>query len=60
LIKHLLVADPRKRFGSNDRGVDNIYNHRIFKDINWKMLFESKIIPEYIPKIKSFVINLET
>ena len=54
LIKHLLVADLSKRYGNMKNGVDDIKNHRFFKDLDWKLLIERKLKGPYIPKIKNF------
>jgi protein kinase X len=47
LVKHLLVTDVSKRYGVND-----VYNHRFFKDVDWGLLVRKKVLPEYVPKIK--------
>ena len=38
LVKHLLVADLSKRYGNLKRGVNDIKNHRFFKEIDWLCL----------------------
>lgn len=52
LIKHLLVADLTKRYGNLKGGVADIKKHRWFKTIDWKVLYDKKIIPLYKPEIK--------
>jgi len=53
LIKHLLEPDLSKRYGNLKNGVDDIKNHRFFKDLNWNKLLKQEIQAEYIPEIKS-------
>lgn len=52
LIKHLLVQDLSKRYGNLKGGVDDIKNHRFFKELDWNDLINQKIQPPYIPKVK--------
>eukprot|EP01017_Pseudomicrothorax_dubius_P046201 TRINITY_DN8106_c0_g1_i2.p1 TRINITY_DN8106_c0_g1~~TRINITY_DN8106_c0_g1_i2.p1 ORF type:complete len:289 (-),score=94.62 TRINITY_DN8106_c0_g1_i2:331-1197(-) len=52
LVKHLVVADLSKRYGNLKNGVDDIKNHRWFKEINWKQLLEKKILAPYKPIVK--------
>ena len=53
LIKHLLEPDLSKRYGNLKNGVDDIKNHRFFKELNWNKLLKQEIQAEYIPEIKS-------
>ena len=53
LIKHLLEPDLSKRFGNLKNGVDDIKQHRFFKDLNWSKLLKQEIKAEYIPEIKN-------
>ena len=53
LIKHLLEPDLSKRYGNLKNGVDDIKNHRFFKDLNWNKLLKQEIQADYIPEIKS-------
>eukprot|EP01017_Pseudomicrothorax_dubius_P046202 TRINITY_DN8106_c0_g1_i3.p1 TRINITY_DN8106_c0_g1~~TRINITY_DN8106_c0_g1_i3.p1 ORF type:complete len:281 (-),score=88.91 TRINITY_DN8106_c0_g1_i3:204-1046(-) len=53
LVKHLVVADLSKRYGNLKNGVDDIKNHRWFKEINWKQLLEKKILAPYKPIVKA-------
>jgi len=52
LVKHLLVADLTKRYGNLKSGVNDIKNHRWFKNLDWKMLYDKKINPFYKPEVK--------
>jgi serine/threonine protein kinase len=52
LCKHLLVEDVTKRYGCMINGVNDIYNHRLFRDLNWKGLVNMELVPEHLPKIK--------
>ena len=53
LIKHLLEPDLSKRYGNLKNGVDDIKQHRFFKDLNWNKLLKQEIKAEYIPEIKN-------
>ena len=43
LVKHLLVADLSKRYGNLKKGVNDIKNHRFFKEIDWLKLVEKRM-----------------
>ena len=49
LVKHLLVQDLSKRYGNLKGGVDDIKNHRFFKELNWSALVKYKIPAPYVP-----------
>merc|ERR1719226_392274 len=53
LVKKLLTADLGKRYGNLKNGVDDIKNHKGFKDINWQSLFEKKLPVTFKPKVSS-------
>lgn len=52
LIKHLLTTDLSKRYGNLKRGVQDIKDHRFFKDIVFEDLLARKTKMRYIPNIK--------
>lgn len=49
LLKHLLVVDPSKRYGSLKSGIYDIKTCKWFSDIDWIALFQKKIPPPYVP-----------
>ena len=51
LVKHLLVQDLSKRYGNLKGGVNDIKNHRFFKNMDWNALTLLKIKPPYLPKV---------
>ena len=53
LIQKLLIKNPDKRLGSN--GADEIKNHIFFNGMNWEKLFNKKIKPPFIPRLKNAV-----
>jgi serine/threonine protein kinase len=53
LIKHLLTADLSKRYGNMVRGVNDIKDHRWFKDFDWKGLSNQTIQAFYVPRISN-------
>jgi protein kinase X len=52
LCKHLLVSDVTKRYGCMINGVNDIYEHRLFKDFDWEKLLKKELVPDHLPKIK--------
>ena len=55
LIKHLLVQDPTKRFGSSKGGIKDIKTHRFFGEVDWEGLFMKKMPAPYKPSFKFFL-----
>ncbi|MCQ2819209.1 MAG: hypothetical protein MJ252_18250 [archaeon] len=53
LVKHILVQDLSKRYGNLKNGVNDIKEHRFFKNLNWNDLLLGKIQPIYKPKVSS-------
>lgn len=53
LVKHLLEADLSKRYGNLKGGVNDIKNHRLFKNFDWDSCLAKSIKPPYIPKVSS-------
>jgi len=53
LITQLLNRNPKERLGSGPGDVDDIQKHSWFKKMNWKDLFEKKMVPPYIPHVTS-------
>ena len=51
LIKHLLVIDLSKRYGNLKNGVNDIKNHRFFKDFDFRLLINRKLKGPFIPKV---------
>ena len=49
LINHLLVADPKKRYGCLKNGVNDIKNHRFYNDFQWDKLWECSLDPPFLP-----------
>lgn len=52
MIKHLLDPDVTKRYGCLKDGVNDIKNHRWFKNMDWHKLGQKKIPASYIPEVK--------
>ena len=49
LIRHLTQHDLSKRYGNLKHGVDDIKNHRFFKELNFYNVISQAERPEYIP-----------
>lgn len=50
LVKHILTKDLSKRYGNLKNGVNDIKNHRFFKELDWTGLVKYKLKAPYIPK----------
>ena len=50
LVKHILTKDLSKRYGNLKNGVNDIKNHRFFKEMDWTALVKYKLKAPYIPK----------
>ena len=53
LIINLLIFDPKSRLGSGVDGGEKIKNHKFFKGVNWKDVWDKKLEPPFIPNLKS-------
>lgn len=53
LIDRLLNRNPEKRLGA--KGVDQIFKHPFFKDVNWDDVTNKKYEPPYKPKLKNII-----
>ena len=49
LLKNLLQVNPNNRFGSLNKGVNHIKNHKWFSPINWTDIFDKKVEAPYVP-----------
>ena len=49
LINHLLVAEPKKRYGCLKNGVNDIKNHRFYNDFQWDRLWECALEAPFLP-----------
>mmetsp|Transcript_38462 Transcript_38462/g.76251 ORF Transcript_38462/g.76251 Transcript_38462/m.76251 type:complete len:321 (-) Transcript_38462:252-1214(-) len=52
LVKKLLTADLGKRFGNLKNGVDDIKQHKWFKDINWQNLLAKQLPVPFRPLVR--------
>ena len=52
-IKNLLIFDPNLRLGSGADGGEKIKSHKFFRDINWQDVWDRKIQPPFVPKLKN-------
>ena len=53
IIKGLLKVDNKKRLGYGKEGIYDIKKHIFFRDINWEMLYDKKVKPEFVPELES-------
>ena len=52
LLRKLLVVDPAQRLGSGDDDAVPIRGHRFFSKLDFEKLFNRKIKPDFIPKVR--------
>lgn len=52
LLTRLLEVDPSKRLGAGLNDSEEIKRHPFFKGINWKLVYEKKCKPAFIPNVK--------
>nr|CAH7754079.1 unnamed protein product [Callosobruchus chinensis] len=53
IIKNLLQLDLSRRYGNLRSGVQDIKNHRWFRDVEWLALYNRQVEPPFRPAIKS-------
>ena len=53
LIQNLLIFEPNLRLGSGADGGEKIKSHKYFKDINWQDVWDRKLEPPFVPKLKN-------
>ena len=51
-ISNLLIFEPMSRLGYGTNGAENIKNHKFFKGINWNDVWDKKLEPPFVPKLK--------
>ena len=51
IIKHLLERDISKRYGCLTRGVNDIKQHRFYKELDWNAISKHRGKPPYIPPV---------
>ena len=52
LIKSFLCAERNIRLGCSKSGPDEVKAHKWFKGVDWKVVFDRKIPPPWIPEIR--------
>merc|ERR1719203_1013949 len=52
LVKKLLTADLGKRYGNLKNGVEDIKQHKWFKDLDWEMLLLKQLPAPFKPPVK--------
>ena len=53
LLTELLVRNPKDRLGFGEVDVEAVKTNVFFGDLNWVNLYERKIKPSFVPKVKS-------
>jgi len=52
LVKKFLVASPARRYGTLERGADDVKQHKWFKDLSWDQLLEKQIPAPFRPVVQ--------
>mmetsp|Transcript_20382 Transcript_20382/g.44353 ORF Transcript_20382/g.44353 Transcript_20382/m.44353 type:complete len:143 (+) Transcript_20382:1512-1940(+) len=52
LIERLFVPDPAKRIGALANGINEIYSHPWFKDIDFGKLRQKELVAPWVPEVK--------
>lgn len=52
LIRKLLVQDRTRRLGNMKNGTDDVKYHRWFRNIDWQDVYEKKLMPPIVPRIR--------
>ena len=53
LVRKLLVHDRTKRIGNLRNGAEDVKTHKWFKELDWEDVFNKKLKPPFVPKVKS-------
>ncbi|KAG8331983.1 cAMP-dependent protein kinase catalytic subunit alpha-like [Homalodisca vitripennis] len=53
IVKNILQVDLSRRFGNLKNGVDDIKEHKWFRQINWMAVLNRKVAAPYMPKYKA-------
>jgi len=59
LVEGLLEKEASRRLGSGNQGVDEIFNHRFFDDIDWQVLARRELQPPFCPPNTDIVCNFD-
>ena len=52
LIERLLIPEPSKRIGASKEDYEEIKCHKFFDGVNWKEIYDRKIKPMYVPRVR--------
>lgn len=52
LVKSFLCADRSLRLGNQRGGADEVRGHKWFRGVDWRLVFERRIPPPWVPKMK--------
>eukprot|EP00042_Codosiga_hollandica_P046918 m.501579 g.501579 ORF g.501579 m.501579 type:complete len:458 (+) comp57332_c0_seq1:242-1615(+) len=52
-LSQLLEKDPKRRLGGSERDGKDVTEHPFFSTIDFKLLYDRKITPPFIPKVAS-------
>ncbi|ESN99810.1 hypothetical protein HELRODRAFT_84000, partial [Helobdella robusta] len=52
IIRKLLAQDRTRRLGNMKNGANDVKNHKWFKNLNWTNVYEKKLEPPIVPRIR--------
>lgn len=55
IVTGFLKRDPGERLGTVGQGFEEVKNHLFFKEIDWELLYQRKVKPEFIPELSNDV-----
>ena len=55
LVKSFLCADRALRLGYPKNGAEEVKQHKWFRGVDFKMVFERRVPPPWTPKLKNLV-----
>lgn len=53
LVKSFLCADRSLRLGNARDGAHEVKQHKWFRGVDWRMVFERRVPPPWVPKIRN-------
>ncbi|XP_078493562.1 serine/threonine-protein kinase N2-like isoform X2 [Ciona intestinalis] len=53
IMRRLLRRNPERRLGAGEKDAEDVKRQPFFKRMNWDLLFQKKIVPQFVPTIRS-------
>jgi len=55
LVKSFLCEDLNLRLGRDKNGSEEVKAHSWFRGVDWRMVFERRVPPPWVPKIRNLI-----